>query len=332
MSGSETAPAVAQPLTPRTAAGASLLFSLVRSVLLLGLVSAVVFAATELLPGDAADLRASPGADEEQVRHLREDLGLDAEPWRRYLDWAGALFGGDLGTSLVNGRPVADTIAQRLPATLSVVAGALAVAAPASLALAWWAGTTRRGRRTSTAVLTGGAALPTAVMAAALAALFSGALDLVPPVSLLPPGVAPWNHPELLFLPVISMALPTAFFGGSLLAGSVADTVRLPHVADARRRGVPSWRIALVDVLPFLAAPFIRVVAVSAGGLIAAATVVETLFGYPGLGSLLVSAISSRDLPVVQATAVIAAAVVLLGLLIGDLVATLTGPERGRTS
>lgn len=331
MSGPETAPAAALPRPKRAAAGASLLFSLVRAVLLLALVSAAVFAATELLPGDAADLRASPGADEEQVRHLREELGLATEPWRRYLDWMGALLSGDLGTSLVNGRPVADTLAQRSPATLAVVTGALTVAAPVSLVLAWWTGTTRRGPRMSTAVLTGGAAVPMAVMAAALAALFSGTLDLVPPVSLLPPGAAPWHHPDLLFLPVMSMALPTAFFGGSLLAGAVADTVRLPHVADARRRGVPSWRVALVDVLPFLLAPCVRVVAVSAGGLIAAATVVETLFGYPGMGSLLVSAISSRDLPVVQATAVIAAAAVLAGLLIGDLVAALTEPARGRT-
>ncbi|WP_017583561.1 ABC transporter permease [Nocardiopsis valliformis] len=332
MSGPETAPAAAPPHPPRAAAGASLLFSLVRAALLLALVSAAVFTATELLPGDAADLRASPGADQEQVRHLREDLGLDAEPWRRYLDWIGALLSGDPGTSLVNGRPVTDALAQRLPATLALVAGALAVAAPASLALAWWAGTTRRGRRISTAVLTGGAAVPMAVTAAALAALFSGALGLVPPVSLLPPGATPWHHPDLLFLPVMSMALPTAFFGASLLAGAVADTVRLPHVADARRRGVPSWQIALVDVLPFLLAPFVRVTAVVAGGLIAAAAVVETLFGYPGVGSLLVSAISSRDLPVVQATAVLAAAVVLLGLLLGDLVAALTEPARGRTT
>ncbi len=327
----ETAPAVVLPRPKRAAAGASLLFSLVRAVLLLALVSAAVFTATELLPGDAADLRASPGADEEQVRDIREALGLDTEPWRRYLDWIGALLSGDMGTSLVNGRPVADTLAQRLPATFAVVLGALLVAAPASLALAWWAGTTRRGRRISTAVLTGGAAVPMAVTAAALGALFSGVLGLVPPVSLLPPGATPWHHPDLLFLPVMSMALPTAFFGGSLLAGAVADTVRLPHVADARRRGMPSWRIALVDVLPFLLAPFVRVLAVSAGGLIAAATVVETLFGYPGLGSLLVSAISARDLPVVQATAVLAAAVVLLGLLLGDLVAALTEPARGRT-
>ncbi|MYR34819.1 ABC transporter permease subunit [Nocardiopsis alba] len=337
MTGPETAPAAALPHLKSAAAGASpllssVLFSLFRGALLLVLVSAAVFTATELLPGDAADLMASPGADEEQTRHLREELGLDAEPWRRYLDWAGALLSGDMGTSLVNGRPVADSLAQRLPATLALVVGALLIAAPASLGLAWWAGTTRRGRRISTAVLTGGAAVPTAVTAAALAALFSGAFALVPPVSLLPPGDSPWHHPDLLFLPVVSMALPTAFFGGGLLAGSLADIVRLPHVADARRRGVPSRRIALVDVLPFLLAPFVRVLAVSAGGLIAAAAVVETLFGYPGLGSLLVSAISTRDLPVVQATAVLAAAVVLLGLLLGDVVAVSTEPTRGRAS
>ncbi|WP_017543654.1 ABC transporter permease [Nocardiopsis prasina] len=328
MSRPRTVPAVVHLRAPGTAAGASFLFALARTVFLLALVSVVVFTSTELLPGDAADLRATPGADQDQVRALRDELGLNAAPWRRYLDWAAALLTGDLGTSLVNGRPVADALAQRLPATLTVVGGALAVAAPTSVALAWWAGGSGRAKRVSTALLTGGAALPTAVTAAILVTVFSGALGLVPPVSLLPPGAEPWQHPELLFLPVMALALPTAFYGASLLAGAVSDTMCLPHVADARRRGVPPWRIAATDVLPFLLAPFTRVTAVTGGGLIAAAALVETLFGYPGIGSLLVSSIASRDLPVVQATAVLAAAVVLIGLLAGDLVAALTEPRR----
>lgn len=323
-----TASAAVLPRGRGAAAGPSLLRALARSVLLLALVSVVVFTVTELLPGDAAELRASPGADEEQLRLLREDLGLDAPAWQRYADWLRALLTGDPGTSMVNGRPVADALAQRLPATLSLVAGALLVSLPLALALAWWAGNARGGRGGPTSVLTGGAAVPTVVVASGLAAVLSGGLRLVPPVSLLPPGSEPWQNPELLVLPVLSLALPTALFGGGLLAGAVADTVRLPHVADSRRRGNALWRVALVDVLPFLLAPFTRVAAVTAGGLVAAATVVETLFSYPGVGSLLVSSIASRDLPVVQATALAAAAVVLAGLLVGDLVATLTEPRR----
>ncbi|WP_017573640.1 ABC transporter permease subunit, partial [Nocardiopsis halotolerans] len=210
-----------------------------------------------------------------------------------------------------------------------LVGGALLVAAPAMLALGWWAGAARGGGGTPTAILTGAAALPTVVVASGLAALLSGGLGLVPPVSLLPPGRPPTDSPELLVLPVLSMALPTAFFGASLLAGAVTDTLRRPHVADSRRRGHASWRIAAVDVLPFLLAPLTRVLAVSAGGLVAAATVVETLFGYPGIGSLLVSSLASRDLPVVQATAVFAAATVLAGLLLADAIAVAADP-RGR--
>ncbi|MFC7741234.1 ABC transporter permease subunit [Nocardiopsis composta] len=182
-------------------------------------------------------------------------------------------------------------------------------------------------RGAATALLTGAAALPVPVVAAGLAALLSGALGLVPPVSLLPPGRPPTDSPELLVLPVLSMALPTALFGGSLLSGAVADALRRPHVADARRRGRPPWAVAAVDVLPFLLAPLTRVLAISAGGLIAAATVVETLFGYPGLGSLLVSALAARDLPVVQGTVVPAAATVLLGLLLADIVAAAVEPR-----
>ncbi|CAL9609815.1 Nickel transport system permease protein NikB [Nocardiopsis dassonvillei] len=304
------------------------LAALVRALLLLVAVSAVVFAATSLLPGDAAELRAAPGATREQVRELREELGQADEPWRLYTAWASGVLHGDPGVSLVNGRPVLDAILQRLPATATLVGASLALAAPAMLLLGGWAGTARRGRGTATALLTGGAAVPVAVTASGLAALLSGVLGLVPAVSLLPPGDPPVRHPELLVLPVLSMALPTALFGGGLLAGAVADAASRPHVADARRRGRPPWAVAAVDVLPFLLAPFLRVLAVSAGGLIAAATVVETLFGYPGLGSLLVSSIASRDVPVIQAVAVFAAAVVLTGTALADAVAGGTDPRR----
>ncbi|MFD6096775.1 ABC transporter permease [Nocardiopsis flavescens] len=329
-----TVPTGAAPAgaAPRHRAGAPLygaLAAAVRALLLLVAVSAVVFAATALLPGDAAEIRASPGATAEEVRALRAELGQEAGPLRRYADWVGGVLRGDPGVSLVNGRPVLDAVAQRLPATATLVGAALALAAPAMLLLGWWAGTARRGRGAATALLTGAAAVPTAVTAAGLAALLSGVLGLVPAVSLLPPGQAPAHSPELLVLPVLSMALPTALFGGGLLAGAVADTASRPHVADARRRGRSPWAVAAVDVLPFLLAPFLRVLAVSAGGLIAAATVVETLFGYPGLGSLLVSSIASRDTPVIQAVAVSAAAVVLAGTALADAVAGGTDP-RGR--
>ena len=323
---SASAPTGAAPRT--RGRGSALLLASARALLLLLAVSVAVFAATELLPGDAAQLRAVPGAEQAELDRLREELGLDDPAWLRYAAWAAALATGDLGTSLVNGRPVADALLQRLPATLTLVGGALLAAAPAVLALGWWAGAARRGGGAPTALLTGGAALPSAVVAGGLAALLSGVLDLVPPVSLLPPDRPPTSSPELLVLPVLSLALPTALFGAGLLSGAVADTLRRPHVADSRRRGNPAWRVAAVDVLPFLLAPLTRVLAVSAGGLVAAATVVETLFGYPGLGSLLVSSLASRDLPVVQATAVLAAAIVLSGLLLADTVATVTEPGR----
>ncbi|GAB3213712.1 ABC transporter permease [Marinactinospora endophytica] len=311
--------------------GPAVAVAVARTLLLLFLVSVAVFAATELLPGDAATQRATPGATEDQVADLRERLGLDQPAWWRYATWAGGLLTGDAGVSLVNGRPVAEAIAQRVPATAVLVSGALLLAAPAMLVLGWWGGAARRGRTVAAAVLTGGAAVPAVVVAGGSAALLSGALGLVPPVSLLPPDRSPLAVPELLVLPVLSTAVPTALFGAGLLAGAVRDTLARPHVADAHRRGRPVWLVACVDVAPFLLAPFTRILAISAGGLVAAATVVETLFGYPGLGSLLVTSVAARDLPVIQAGAMLAAAVVLAGLLAADLVAAATDPRAGRT-
>ncbi|GLU50193.1 ABC transporter permease [Nocardiopsis ansamitocini] len=304
------------------------LTAIARALLLLLAVSAMVFVATELLPGDAAGARASNGATVEQVAALRAETGQDRPAWQRYTAWLGSLATGRLGTSLVNDRPVADAISQRLPASTALVVLALAFAGPLILVIGCWAGAGSRTRGTRTAVVTGLAAVPQVVLAAVLSALFAGALGWLPPVSLLPPGGSPLESPHLLILPVLSVALPTVVFGAGLLAGAVADTVRRPHAVDSRLRGTPTVLFFARDVVPFLLTPLARVVAISAGGLIAAATVVETLFGYPGLGSLLVTSVSARDTPVVQAVAMAAAAVVLGGLLLADVIAVLADPRR----
>ncbi|WP_254716626.1 ABC transporter permease [Actinomadura sp. WMMB 499] len=300
----------------------------VRPAVVLFLVSVAVFGATELLPSDAAQARSGGRASAGQEAALRAELGLDRPAWERYASWAGGLPRGDAGRSLVTDRPVSAVVAERLPATLALAGCALAVAVPLLLVLAWAAGTAAHaGSRAAGplgGLITGAAAVPQIVFAAALAVAFAGPLRLLPPVSLLPATGSPLDAPEILVLPALALAVPAAAYGAVLLGGGVADVLRRPHVTAAVARGVPRARVALRHVLPHLAAPAARVVALVAGGLLASTAVVETVFGYAGLGELLVGAVGTRDTPVVQAVAMLAAVAVLGGLLLADALAALT--------
>jgi peptide/nickel transport system permease protein len=282
----------------------------------------VIFLVTDALPGDAADIRIGGRATAEQLAHLRAAAGLDRPLTARYLGWLAGILTGEPGHSLITGRPVAELIGQRVSVTITLAVAALAVAVPLMLVLAWSAVRGSRPLRAMVTVLTvGGAALPQVVVAAGLVALLSATWNLVPPVSLLPPGTDAWRRPDLLVLPVLTLALPSAAYGAGLLRGAVADAVSRPFVRDAELRGMAPAVVLLRYVLPVIAPSAARLLAVLAGGLIAGTAVAETLFGLAGLGELLVTAIGTRDIPVVQAVALLAAAVVVTGLLAADAVA-----------
>jgi peptide/nickel transport system permease protein len=299
--------------------------ALVRTALLAVAATAVVFAATEVLPGDAGDVRGAGRASAEDMARERERLGLDAPAPVRYLRWLGHLVRGDLGRSLTSGRPVAGLLAERLPATAALVVVALTVTV-ALTALALVMGFLRGGR--GGALAPGLAAVPQAVYAAVLGAVLSGSLGWLPAVSLLPPGGSPWAEPRALVLPALTLALPSAGFATALLRGALTDILRLPHVADARTRGLPASLILRRHVALFLLVPSVQVLALMTGWLAAGTALVETVYGYPGIGGLLVSSVAVRDVPVVQAAALIPAVIVLLGMLAADL---LDAAGRGRT-
>lgn len=301
--------------------------ALVRAALLLVGASVLVFAASEVLPGDAADARTAGRATAAQLAQLRAATGLDTPAWQRYLEWAGGLLRADAGVSLISGRPVVELIGQRLPATAALAGAALLVAVPLMLALAWPSAEGSVTGRLVDATVTATAAVPQVVVAAALTALFAGVLAWLPPVSMLPADGRPPGLSAMV-LPTSSLALPAAAYGAMLLRGLVADAMARPYVRDARLRGLPGWRVATVYVGPVLVAPALRVLAVVTGGLVAGTAVVEVMFGYAGLGELLVGAVANRDVPVVQAGSILAAATVILGMLAADLLAAWTDPRR----
>ncbi|SOD62671.1 peptide/nickel transport system permease protein [Streptomyces zhaozhouensis] len=297
----------------------------------LAALSVLVFGATELLPGDAVGAVAGPDATEAERAAVRERLGLDDDPVTRYLRWAGGAVRGDLGTAYTGGRAVHELIASRLPHSLLLAGLALAVTVPLSIALGLWAGS-RAGRRADRAVSTGVllvAGLPEFVTATALWWLLAGELGLLPRVSLVPLGGSPLDTPEILVLPALTLAATGVAVGTRLVRSASAEAVASPWIEAARLRGVGGARLAVRHVLPGALAPATQAFGLITGALVGGAIVVETVYGYPGIGLELQQAVAHRDIPLVQGIALVLCAATLATVLLADLAARALDPRRG---
>lgn len=295
---------------------------LTRALLLLAAASAVVFVACVALPGDAVEFRTRGRVSDQDLAALRQQAGLDQRLAVQYVQWVAALVRGDPGTSLVSDRPVATLIAERVDVSVALAVLAMGIAVPAMLALAWLAadGPTRV-RGAAGAVAVGGAAVPLVAVVVLLAVLTTWTSGAAGAVVFLAIGIPVWRQLGLLVVPAVALGLPTACYGAGVLCGPWADAAVHPSVSDARIRGVPGWLVTGRYVLPRIAPIAVRTMALLAGGVLGGAAVVETMFGMSGLGSLLVSAVGSRDLPVVMAVSMLAAAVVIGGFTLADTVA-----------
>lgn len=298
------------------------------ALLVLFAVSVLVFAATEAAPGDAATARLGPQATPDSVAALREQLGLDRPAPVRYLDWLGHAVRGDFGTSYANGRPVGELIADRFGNSLVLGLAATAVLVPLAIGLGLWAGLRagRRGDRIVSGGALGLAAVPEFVTGALLMAAFAAGLGWLPAVSLLSAGQGPLDRPAVLVLPVLTLVSVGLAQNLRLVRAGVAEAARSPAVDAARLNGVPEHRVALRYVLPAGLGPAVPTLARSVAYLLGGALVAESLFGYPGLAALLVDATAARDVPVVQAVALLGAAVAVAANLAADLAVSLLDP------
>ena len=302
---------------------------LLAALLALLAVSAIIFAAVELLPGDPAAQLLGTYATPERIEAVREQLDLDDPAPVRYARWLGGVLQGDLGRSVRVDQPVADLIAR--PALNTAVLSAVAFAAISTAALVLAAlGGIREGTRTAAA---SGAALiavsvPEFVIAALLVSVVALELGWLPAVSLVPSGGTPLDRPQILVLPVVALAAVGGAFGGRMIRAAVADAARLPHVEAARLAGLPERRVLLRHLLPSALPATAQILAFTVPFLIGGAVVVERVFAFPGLGSMLVDRIGSHDAPVIEAIALLQAAAMIAAFTIADLVGFFASPAR----
>jgi peptide/nickel transport system permease protein len=297
----------------------------VTAVAMMLLLSAVLFFSTEALPGDAAGVVAGADATESERAEIRARLGLDEPAVTRYVTWLGDALTGDLGRSSAAGRPVAEVLASRFGN--SVVLVGLAVAGIAVLATTFGLVAGLRAGRLGDRLLSSTTvtliALPEFLLATGLVVVLAHQGGLFPAVSMFPPGDSPWQHPDMLVLPVTGLVLGGLGVATRLVRAAVVSVAESPAIEQARLDGESGVRLAWSYVLPAAAAPGVQGLAVMAAGLLGGSLVVETLFNYPGVGSELTRAVTYRDVAMVQGLGLALAGAALLILFVGDLLAGL---------
>lgn len=292
-------------------------------------ISILVFLAVSLLPGDIAQQILGQSATEETVAAFRRELGLDQPLIARYLDWIGGILHGDFGRSLASGRPIADLLATRLGNTMFLAAYAAVIAAPLAVILglltALWRGSWFD--RGVNVVSLSAISFPEFFIAYILMFWLSVRMGWFP--SMADPGASPALTDMLAkaFLPAVTLVLVVTAHMMRMTRAAVVNVLGAPYVAMARLKGASRWRIVTRHALPNALAPIINVIALNVAWLITGVVIVEVVFVYPGLGQLMVDSVTNRDMPVVQACALIFAAVYVLLNLVADVLAIATNPR-----
>lgn len=258
------------------------------------LVAGLVFALIHLIPGDPVDVMLGEGAVAADRAALRARLGLDQTIWRQLGDYYQGLLRGDLGESLHQGRAVSALIAERLPATAQLAGAALGFALALSLPLGVIAAR-RAGRwpdRLASGVALAGLSIPNFWLGPLLILVFSIGLGLTP--------VSGRDGPLSLVLPALTLGLSLAAINTRMVRASLLEVLGQPFVRTARAKGLGEGRAVWRHALPNAALPVLTLLGLQLGNLLAGAVITETVFAWPGIGTLLMDAIRQRDYPVVQ--------------------------------
>jgi len=292
-------------------------------------VSAIVFFFTSVLPGDIAERVLGRESSPEQRQIFRDQLNLDQPVWERYGVWLGDVLQGDLGRSLVNNETVTATIGDAAKNTLFLSIFAFALYVPVTLILATVAAL-RRGKMLDSLismVTLVGLSLPEFVLGSVLIFVFAVHLEVAPALSIVNPGDDLVTRLHATVLPAVTLMVAMAVYAIRMLRDNLIEVLGSEYVRMATLKGVPRWRVVLRHALPNSAGPALNVTALNLTYLIGGVVVVESVFSYPGLGKALIDAISVRDVPVVEATALLAAAVYILANLLADVLTIMLNPR-----
>ena len=299
------------------------------SAITLLLVSAFVFFILEVLPGDVATRILGRDATPEALQVLRDQLGLERPALLRYFSWLGGLLTSDLGQSLVSSRSVTDILAPRIFNTLMLSLYAFALYLPLTLIPAILQALTRdRALDHAFSVLTLVLlSIPDFLLATILLLAFVLWIPVLPAISLVDETSSFMEYMYAMTLPAATLAIVMAVYAVRMLRDNLIEVLDSDYVRMAELKGLPRTRVMLRHALPNALAPTLNVTALNLAYLVGGVVVVERVFSYPGFGTLLVDSLQLRDLPVIEATVMIAALVYIAANLVADIASVLLNPR-----
>jgi peptide/nickel transport system permease protein len=301
-------------------------------VLTILVTSVLIFAGTEVLPGDVATAILGQSATPEAVEAIRNQLGLHDPAPVRYVRWLTNFLQGDLGTSLANGRPISHQVAARLGNTLFLASVAAAIAVPLAIILGVMAAIRANrffDRAVSVATLVA-ISFPEFFIAYVLVILLAVQLQWFPSFASISPVMDFGTRLYVVTLPALTLVMVVLAHMMRMTRASVIGVMSSPYIEMAVLKGLPNWRVVVQHALPNALAPIINVVALNLAYLIVGIIVVEVVFVYPGMGQLMVDAVAKRDVPVVQACGLIFAGTYVGLNMIADILAILSNPRLRR--
>ncbi len=300
-------------------------------------VSLIIFSSIELLPGDFGEAVLGQAATEETVAAFRKELGLDKPAYVRYLDWVGNVLTGDLGTSfsgraasgIDRSRAVVDLVAPRLWNTLFLAVMTALIAVPLALGMGITAALYRNSfydRMVNAGTLTT-ISFPEFFVAYILILVLASLNQVFPSLANISDNMALGERIYRSTLPALTLTLVIVAHMMRMTRAAIINLLASPYIEMARLKGVSRSKVILRHALPNAWAPIATVVAFNLAYLVVGVVVVEVVFVYPGIGQLMVDAVTTRDIPVVQACALIFAATYIILNLIADIITIATNPR-----
>lgn len=302
---------------------------IVLAIITLLMISIIIFTATEILPGDIAARVLGREATEESRAAFRRQLNLDRPPHERYAIWLSGVVRGDFGKSLVNQRPVADSVYPRLENTLKMAAYAFALYVPITLVLAAVSALTRDRLPDVLISLLNliGLAMPEFVIGTLFIYVFSVKLDWFPVISRIQSAEGLKDILEVSTLPAVTLAIVMAVYSIRVLRDSLIEVLDSEYVRMATLKGLPRWRVVIFHALPNAAAPALNTMALNLAYLIGGVVVVEQVFAFQGLGTLLVDSVYLRDAPIIEAVVLLVSVIYITANLFADVISILLNPR-----
>ena len=292
-------------------------------------VSIIVFIGTSILPGDVAQIVLGQSATPETLAALRAELGLDQPGYVRYFSWLGNMATGDLGISKAGGASISSVIDSRLGNTMLMAGLVAVISIPLSVALGLWSAMhpgTWLDRMVTFGTLST-ISVPEFFIATILVLIFAVELHWLPSTAYMSGSETGWQLARALAMPIITLVIVVSAQMIRMTRAGILNVMNSPYIEMAILKGVPRHRIILRHAFFNAIGPIVNVIALNLAYLVSGVVIVETIFAYPGLAKLMIDGVQTRDLPLVQACAMIFCGAYVLLILVADIASILANPR-----